>query len=934
MKLATRPSSEKPGVDDWIIKRDFRRDLDQDIRREGYDYHWPNNTGDFASDPGGQAFPFLTTLISDITITSSGTTATVSLADGHAFVEDEVVLIAGADQSAYNGSFGIRNVDATSFQYTMLSDPTGGSATTSTIITARIDMPINLITQVKRPNGQTATVVGTATRLWRFFAMDNGAYAEDEYWEAVGSDAPYGDDNPGEWIQIGSGFSAHGHRWESLNINGYLVLNNGVDLMVTYRVEDLEVKPIYELREQGIGAVGTIGELAGILLLGDISEIKAEAFAELMSPVGDISSGTLTASQSTNTMTVPYDFFTSAMVGRWVFWSTSDIAQITAFTNSKQVTLSTSQTITNKTFTLRNKALQGGALWSGTSGTVGSMFAASFEVLASQTFFTAPMVGSIVRFSDGFSGTITAFTDSTHVTLDKAPTNFIGAEPFFVSDPVADYVVTSDSAAFDASMVGLSIIWDEGDTRKITGFIDTRHVTVDTDAPKTLGRFRIENAGAYAAFEDLNSINRIQYRIIWGLPNEPRRFGSGVGGNMIAGTNKITLDWPMKSFEAGQEIVIEGAGISGGNLTATITSVSALGSVLIVDQFASTTAHGGLVERSDTIDSIIGFQDLQNDSSAISRMLDLGKLMMIYTSTGIFVGSYTGDIAKPFDFSDELTVPKSMRLYYRWTLINIGGQFHMYASENSFYRFDLTSRVPQLIPEMDLVADIFAAQATLAQTDRIYACDNARTDEAWIMFPSVTQDKGICYDYKQGSVSTTSVATTAGATVEKPLVGNSIGITENWFVMAIEGVILVYGLTKEVNPVWNAKEIFWRRLTYPYSATKGSYESRVKSGAGAFGDEYQEKDLKSYVLHLASESPDCTIVLNIFGYRNPPETPVTRLSGYTITSPKTKNLVAAYWRAHYFQDELIVNGIDNPCRLAARTFDATLIASESHPRRP
>ena len=145
---------------------------------------------------------------------------------------------------------------------------------------------ITLIAMVRQPNGRTAVVVGTKTTLYRYFGLDNGAYFEDGYIEAG-----YFDDNPGNWITIGSGFSTSGRRWEALSINGYLVLNNAADLPLTYRVEEMEARPIYELREQGIASVGTIAEHDGILVCGDIRQLNSDKHIQIMStlPVGEAS---------------------------------------------------------------------------------------------------------------------------------------------------------------------------------------------------------------------------------------------------------------------------------------------------------------------------------------------------------------------------------------------------------------------------------------------------------------------------------------------------------------------------------------------------------------------------------------------------------------------------------------------------------------------
>ena len=52
-RLRTRLSAERPGALDYTIKRDFRRELDQEIRREGFDYFY----FDPSTDIGNQPFP-------------------------------------------------------------------------------------------------------------------------------------------------------------------------------------------------------------------------------------------------------------------------------------------------------------------------------------------------------------------------------------------------------------------------------------------------------------------------------------------------------------------------------------------------------------------------------------------------------------------------------------------------------------------------------------------------------------------------------------------------------------------------------------------------------------------------------------------------------------------------------------------------------------
>lgn len=870
-RLITRASSDLAGLQDYTVKRDFRRDLDQDIRREGYDYFWPNATDDFEADPGGQPFPF-------------------------EYVPD---------------------------------DPE--------------QEPITLVHLARRPNGQHATIVGTQSRLWRFFSMDIGPYIEgtgvNAYIEEPPAlNTPYFDDNPGEWILIGSGFSEDGHRWEALNINGYVVLNNGVDLPMTYRLEESEVVPIYELREQGIGSVGTIGELEGVLLLGDITEIQEESLDDLFALDGDIESGDLKASQSTTTVTTGSDFFTDGTGGtanhedRHIVWEDGTSTKITNVVSAREVTVNTSATVTQQRFTLRMKAVQTGAAFSGT--TTGSVAAAGTTVTSSGAFFALSDVGKTIRFSNGFSATITGFTGVTQVTIDVGPVNAISALPFWITES-ADFEVAGEGEFFDASMEGLKMIWDSGEVRTIVSVLTDEIVEVDSDSPIPLGFFRIENPDTFAPYTDLNTVDRIHYRVIWGMPDEPRRFGSTVEGTIDAGSYELNLTWPVQSFSVGDSIAVVGAGIDGGTMQATIASISRLGQRFILDTAASTSVEDAQITQFDVIGSIVGFEDLKEDSSGILRILKLQDLLVIYKDTAIYTAPYTGLVEAPFAFRLH-KIPDGHSLFYRWTLVDVGGQFHLYAGVNAFYRFDLMARVPQEVLELKMVDNIFFDQATIANIDRIYAAENGITKEVWFQFPSSGSDTGICFDYSTNSVSTTSISVTAAATIKKPVTGTSPGITEDWFVMGTSlGVILQYGKTDAAQSTWaNAKSIFYRREAYPFTETKLGYDSTLQGGLGSFGDDYNEKDLKGYVLYLASQSPNATVILTLNGARNPAESVVTLLNNYSMSLNTTKPYVPVFYRQHYFQDKLVISGQANPCRLRQREFEVQHVYSKSHQRRP
>ena len=131
----------------------------------------------------------------------------------------------------------------------------------------------------------------------------------------------------------------------------------------------------------------------------------------------------------------------------------------------------------------------------------------------------------------------------------------------------------------------------------------------------------------------------------------------------------------------------------------------------------------------------------------------------------------------------------------------------------------------------------------------------------------------------------------------------------------------------------NKKAIYYRR-TNSYSTTQVAYPSTIKGGLANFGDAYNEKDFRGYLLQLASQQEENAIItIKIYGYANPYSTPTTLVNGFQITTPSTRNLVPCFFRSHLFQDEVTATEYKN-ARLAARTFDVSMVKSTSETRQP
>lgn len=655
-KLMSNVSNDSVGIFNYRINRDWRRVLDRLRRSEGYEWFWPNT----AIPMGQQPFP----------------------------------------------------------NYPKTSDP------------------ITLTVMARQPNGRTAFVCGTPTTIYRFFSLDDGAYytgdgTADAYYTETGPDTPYYDDNPGVWIVIGSGFSPFAQRWEAVSLNGFLILNNGVDLPMTYEVQDFSVKPIYELRENGIASVGNISVCNDLLLCADISEINSEGASEFPIP-----SGTATATLANGIVTCSQSFFTAAWVGQLIQFENGTTSFITGFTSETKITVAdTVDTIsTGQLFTIVSPApttalttllstISSNGVTTMQQGNFGpTVFTATLiggAVSSAVAAFGAGDLGRTILFTNGISGVINFYIDPQNVTVDNLTDTVNPGLSFWLNNPgTADFTVTASAPIFDPSQVGQLIIWDNGNIRTIKSFIDNLNVVVDSNSPVPPGVFAFNNPSAYAPFTDESQISRIQYRIINGIPGSPRRWASNAPGSIQSGSRLLALQYPMASLQEliGQQLIVLGAGLLGGNLTATMISIDEASLNIVLDTPAQTTVVDSPVQAFDAVGSLVSFTDLQDDGSGIVAMLDLLGYLIVYKDTSIWVGQFTGQAGDVFTFNAQTHYSGSKTLYYRNTLIKVNAKnadFHLFAGRNSFYRFDMITQQPTEVLEGELCKDIFFNAAGL-----------------------------------------------------------------------------------------------------------------------------------------------------------------------------------------------------------------------------
>ena len=419
---------------------------------------------------------------------------------------------------------------------------------------------------------------------------------------------------------------------------------------------------------------------------------------------------------------------------------------------------------------------------------------------------------------------------------------------------------------------------------------------------------------------------RFHNRLIWSQIKEPLRFAATTNGAITKDTQTVTLDYAVNSVQVGDQITITGAGTDGGNLTANVASIN--NNALFIDKAASTTVSDTPVQQTAEIGSIIGFEDLMGDGSGIIGMAPLQNMIVIYKDTSIFVGQYTGDTNIPFKFR-VIPIPSTQALYFKHTLVPVKNS-HVYAGRDSFYSFDLTSGGPKELAPLAAVKNVFYEQNDISDTNRVFASDNVLTNEIWFCFTSLTDDVAICYDYRNNTASTSAGLFSAAASIKKPPATN-----QDWFIMGTsQGLILRYGLSNESESEWSNKKAIYYRRTTNYSATQVAYASKLKGGLANFGDSYNEKDFRGYLVQLASQQEEnAVLTIKIYGYANAYGSATTLVDGFQITTPSTRNLLPCFFRSHLFQDEITASEYKN-VRLAARTFDVSMVSSSSEIRQP
>ena len=479
------------------------------------------------------------------------------------------------------------------------------------------------------------------------------------------------------------------------------------------------------------------------------------------------------------------------------------------------------------------------------------------------------------------------------------------------------YVATSAFAVFKASDVGKTLSWPLGDgdySGKIVSFNNANSVVLDTINNLSPVSFA-QIATQYGTVTTEES-DRTQYRVLWSGYDDPENFGAATPVAGAVGSHNVVLPRSMASLKVGDEVVVTGGGTSGGDLITTVTLLSPPNYTVVTladPLLTAVTVAENVIYKSTVVGSAAGSADLQDTNSAVLRLVELQGRLIVLKEDSIFLGQTTGIAASPFSFQKLYTGPKS--LFYRWSVAKIDNTYLMFGGRYAFYSFDPSNVAPREHPKLELCKNLFNQTLT---PDANVAYVSPLTQEVIFFDVGGVPSNRVCYDYVYETVSTSSLVITAGGSVYAP---DNARMTTSREVMTLVGTANGYLL--------EASDTVYTRADTSGDPTLNelNYDSVLRGGLVSFGDEFNEKDLRSYVLYFGEITPP-NVEIKFFGTRNAHETP-TVLFTRVINSPIHKNLVNCFYRKNYFQDQLTISGATTGAKIVRRLFEASSIDSRS-----
>lgn len=412
---------------------------------------------------------------------------------------------------------------------------------------------------------------------------------------------------------------------------------------------------------------------------------------------------------------------------------------------------------------------------------------------------------------------------------------------------------------------------------------------------------------------------RIGFERVWSNIGDPQDFAAELTGAVNATSTALTLAWPMASFDAGDLIVVQGAGTAGGNLTTTIVTI--VGVNVTLGNAAVTTVSAGIVSKSTALDSIVGSDQLEGDGSTIIRELPLKNQLISYKQSGeIFQSYYTASTSQPFASQRFAGTEGAKRpIRFPRTLVNVLDQYHLFAGAANFYLYQLSAQEPVQHPMFSGVeTTAFFDRVTDAGMLKVWAANNTAVGQVYFAFPlgddseeaydEYSARRALSFTYREGDESVDDIDSFAflcAATVSKPVADDRPDPTELWFLMGdTDGRVTLYG----------------RSNTTLYTQRRYGelFDSVLAGGVMAFGRETLDKYMKRLTVLLADADDSGEMTVEIYGARQTNDTPVL-MAIKDVTSPIFPGVANIYRRRALLKYRFIC-ALDSPVRVGGHVW--------------
>lgn len=376
-----------------------------------------------------------------------------------------------------------------------------------------------------------------------------------------------------------------------------------------------------------------------------------------------------------------------------------------------------------------------------------------------------------------------------------------------------------------------------------------------------------------------------------------------VPASITTATAILTLAWPLASFSVGDMVQVNGAGAAGGNLRTSIAAISVDGLQWTLADNALTTAADTEVARPNDLDSIAGYDDIEDDGSAIILEIPLKTQLMTFKASGhIWQTYYTGDIDTPFA-KDRVTKKAGVAPRFPRAVVNITNdnneEYLLFPGAKHFYRFDLGSQAPQQeLLFMGAEKQLFFSRIKGLGTYDVWAADNLCTDEVFFAYPwAETQvgyygaSRAIALKYAKACESISEVSGfnfNCAASVQKPLASFQCSEIESWFLMgAQDGTVTLYGET-------NLEVLTRQRYGENFEATLagGLFSPQAASDNGSYA--------RRFSLDPSNPEASQATTVTIYGASAPNATPVA-LETKTLTDPTFPGSMGLYYRKPFYK---------------------------------